>query len=665
MQLNQNIKLHNRFDIEVRDSKTGTLKQTAVAHNILLDQIYTRLCAGNSYFVNIHFGTGTTTPVPSRTSLNNHLGTKVAVLEEVIKAFPISIWKQKITLVPSEYVGSGISEVGIAFGSGVSNAVTHALLKDAEGNPISINKTATDTVIIYATVFVTFTNNYENFNLLNMPNGNSLVNYLVGGSAAPTGTFRLKRSLYESSLSELGASTNVVWTSDVPNKRRRTDIKRFDISDANGHVQALEFGNMFRLGFPSEGVHPGQHYQDVSIGVGDGSTREFILPSDNVLDETIEIKTGGTLNTNYEKLSVPGREFVLSQEAIDTLSTANRCTLNADGTVIAFSRPSNQTSPYVKVYDKVGVEWVTRLDPPGVSTASDVALNADGTVLAVAMGTVGPRVQVYEWVDENWVVRPTPLVTPLSQVNSVALSDNGKVLAIGGASAPCVKVFDWDDGDWVSRATPTGMSSNAISLALSADGSVFAAAFQSSTPLVQISDWIDGNWVARPRPAGVTNAFTVSLSANGAVLAIGRPGAPTFDWIDGDWVARPSPPTISSSPDRVKISADGLTLATGTNSQAGRPSLHTWNGTLWGSVEFPVNNTTSVYVGLAGDGNTFIVADSSREYTRGLTTSHRIIFSEAPALGDIITADYTVKGVHKTVNSVIDVSFAIQFGEGV
>jgi len=43
----------------------------------------------------------------------------------------------------------------------------------------------------------------------------------------------------------------------------------------------------------------------------------------------------------------------------------------------------------------------------------------------------------------------------------------------------------------------------------------------------------------------------------------------------------------------------------------------------------------------------------------------QIIFDTPPALDDVITADYIVDGVHKTDQYVIDVSFAIQFGEGV
>ena len=140
MHVNQDVNIHNRFDIEVRDSITGELKQKAIAYNIVLNQMYTRLCAGNSYFVNIHFGTGTGTPTPERTSLFSHLGTKSAVTDKLIKAFPVSKWKRKIVLNPEEYVEETITEVGIAYGSSASNLVTHAMLKDSEGNTISITK---------------------------------------------------------------------------------------------------------------------------------------------------------------------------------------------------------------------------------------------------------------------------------------------------------------------------------------------------------------------------------------------------------------------------------------------------------------------------------------------------------------------------------------------
>ena len=157
MNVEQKVNIHNRFDIHIDNIETGEHREVT-AYNIVLDQMWTRLCGGSSYFVNIHFGIGTGTPIASRTSLFAHLGTKTAVDVEQVKALPVSRWKRKVVLNPEEFVGQTITEVGIAFGATASNLLTHAMLKDAEGNPISITKSDTDVVTIFATVFVTINN---------------------------------------------------------------------------------------------------------------------------------------------------------------------------------------------------------------------------------------------------------------------------------------------------------------------------------------------------------------------------------------------------------------------------------------------------------------------------------------------------------------------------
>jgi len=127
-------KIHNRFDVFFKNIETGIEKQIGYAENIVLDQIYTRLCGRTPYFVNIHFGTGAGTPSAERTTLFTHLGTKTAINDAQSKALPISYWRQKIVLNPNEYVGSVLTEVGIAYGATNTNLVTHAMIKDMNGN---------------------------------------------------------------------------------------------------------------------------------------------------------------------------------------------------------------------------------------------------------------------------------------------------------------------------------------------------------------------------------------------------------------------------------------------------------------------------------------------------------------------------------------------------
>ena len=107
--------IHNEFDIEVKDSRTGEIKQTAKAYNMVLNAMFTRLLTKTAYFGYIAFGDGTGAQDKIRTSLFNAVGMKGAVQVEVVKkASPLaSYMKRKITLLPSEFVGKVLTEVGI------------------------------------------------------------------------------------------------------------------------------------------------------------------------------------------------------------------------------------------------------------------------------------------------------------------------------------------------------------------------------------------------------------------------------------------------------------------------------------------------------------------------------------------------------------------------
>jgi len=390
MEVKQNIKIHNRFDVFSRNINTGVETQTGWGENILLDQIYTRLCGGSSYFANINFGTGTGAPSATRTSLFTHLGTKTAVNEELVKAIPISSWKRKIVLNPEEYVGQTITEVGIARGSASSYLMTHAMIKDAEGNPISITKTDTEVVTIYATVYVTFDTSIDIDWLGVNNNTNTLMNYLIGGSSAPTGSFGLLPIPF--AFARLGSTPSATWTADVANKKRKTNIPRFDINTANGNALALEFSNIFQLRFPATGIHAGRAYTNVPLGVGNGATRTFAMPSQNLKSGTLTVKADGVATTAFTlaEKSMFNDYATPPNMPADGRSVA----LSSDGTVLAVA--TYTTSPYIKIYDWSN-GWTERATPPNMpADGQSVALSLDGTVLAVATGSASPYIKIYD-----------------------------------------------------------------------------------------------------------------------------------------------------------------------------------------------------------------------------------------------------------------------------
>ena len=155
--------IHNRFDVEVIDAFTGEVKQRARAFNLICDALWTRLLhdfngawSPQQYFTYILFGTGEGTPSAADTALFTLLGAR-SVSNTTMTSDVGSgvIYRQGfITLQAEEYVGATLTEVGVGYDS--THIVTHALLEDMNGNPISIEKTAADVIKIYATIYVHF-----------------------------------------------------------------------------------------------------------------------------------------------------------------------------------------------------------------------------------------------------------------------------------------------------------------------------------------------------------------------------------------------------------------------------------------------------------------------------------------------------------------------------
>lgn len=152
-------KIHNRFDVEVVDARTGKVRQTCRGHNVICNQLWTNWflrAAWNSY---IFYGSGEGTPTAADTALFNRIGyaaSSVHAVDSNSDEHWVSYTK-KIQISESTAVGAKITEVGIAYGSTETNLCTHAMLEDMNGNTISIEKTDTDIINIYATVFVHWT----------------------------------------------------------------------------------------------------------------------------------------------------------------------------------------------------------------------------------------------------------------------------------------------------------------------------------------------------------------------------------------------------------------------------------------------------------------------------------------------------------------------------
>jgi hypothetical protein len=183
---------------------------------------------------------------------------------------------------------------------------------------------------------------------------------------------------------------------------------------------------------------------------------------------------------------------------------------------------------------------------------SSVSLSTDGKVMAVGAilnddnGIDSGHVRIYAWDGSAWVQRGSDIVGKFANDQSgysVSLSGNGSVVAIGailndgaGSNAGHVRVFDWNGSTWTQRGADrngeASLDQSGFSVSLSSDGKVVAigAPYNDGNGLdsghVRVYSWTGSLWSKLGvdldgELAGDLSGFSVSLSSNGLAVAIG------------------------------------------------------------------------------------------------------------------------------------------------
>lgn len=312
MDIKVGAKIHNRFDIEVVDITTGEVVQKGMAENIVLNNMYNLLCSNDGTMINknIAYGRGTGTISASRTTLFNKIDSKVAeVIETKInpKGTP-SYCKKVITILPTESIGDTLTEIGVEGGVPLGLR-THALIKDAEGNPISIGpKTDLQQIFIYSTVYAEVT--LPDFvDLIVFGGSNELLSRMIGNRDTILHTNTVGSNYIQLALSTRGdvtdstnidysATDNAFFTSvykvspfgiySIGARTSKTPRVRFESADANqvrgirsmllkaNHHSGTNNNVFLRATFPNSWFE-GYHFTNKNIGVGDGVTQKFVL----------------------------------------------------------------------------------------------------------------------------------------------------------------------------------------------------------------------------------------------------------------------------------------------------------------------------------------------------------------------------------------------------
>ncbi|WP_461369592.1 YncE family protein [Candidatus Darwinibacter acetoxidans] len=384
--------IRNRFDIECKDIRTGEV-QNYQAHNIILDQMWSRLVNFLTYFSYIRFGTGDGALNPARTSLFNDSGGKSATTVTRERALPTSSWMQQIVINPEEYVGHELTEVGVAYGSGSTDLVTHAFLEDSEGNPISIVKTDTMVVTIYATIFIELgelTDMYGGKFRWVMPlENNELINYLTGYASYPTQYFRVtgarefhRGTTADDSHGQSSSITTANWIKSAAAKKATTPVRRLGISDGNGAIRGIGLGSSdtagtFRGQLPIAGVFTGWNIEGEQIGIGDGEETAFNLAWNDAVGASVTVKVDDVAASPTVNELV---NYVGARLNTPTLAGVGYgCAFSPDGAYLAVA---HYNSPYLTVIDTS--DWsVISGTPTLAGNGHSCAFSPDGAYLAV------------------------------------------------------------------------------------------------------------------------------------------------------------------------------------------------------------------------------------------------------------------------------------------
>lgn len=700
MKANVNIKLHNRFDVEVKNMITGEIRQRAVAYNILLNNIYTRLCSRNTYFDSIRFGSGTGALSPTRTDLFTPIATVAATTVEILKdvANNIYYWKRKIVLAPSDYVGQTITEVGIY--GGTTNS--HALIKDAEGNPISITKTAIDEITIYATVYIQLSTNGP-AQFVNLPNNNYLINYLLGCSfttpSIEVGTCGGPISPYGLSTFNNLLSKSVTLTADTANKRFYTSTVRYQTTEANSPLAEIGLTKICRVITPIEGIWNGQDFADVSLGAGDGATTTFDIPNIFPDNDSIVVKVNGVVASNYTKTKKISRTYAKS--FIEVLpsyySNAGNSVMDvgdvfhegANTYVIlgasAFYSTRNY-GPYLYFLKGTKGAYNVIQKPYVPSDTSDqdpiqVTFTHDGNYV---IANITHNLYVYRRNgDQLTYLGPADVQTGNLEKFKISADDSLLIAPIGSTTTLAVYKFDKTTGALTKYTTITGAvnaSYESGDVAISPDKKYLINVGTYNT----VGDIFKNNGddtftKIRSLPSGATSSQCCDFSPDGKYVAIGIGNSPYIMILknnNDDTFTQLTAPSAHTpgSPKTMKFSVTGKYLIATTYASNGAclyavdsvadtfTSLGAVSETNTSGMEFGMvcEEDSCYFIGhwATGSNAALVVHDMHPDITS-------ITFDSPPANGDAITADYHVDYIPKTSDYVLDISFSIQYGEGV
>jgi len=280
--------------------------------------------------------------------------------------------------------------------------------------------------------------------------------------------------------------------------------------------------------------------------------------------------------------------------------------------------------PWVQLGADIDGEATGDLSGWSVSLSADGSRVAIGAILNAGGGTSSGHTRIYQLNGADWVQLGADIngeAANDTSGHSVSLSADGTRVAIGadsnaggGSFRGHTRIYEWNGASWVKLGADIDGEADGDqsgwSVSLSADGArVAIGAIENagggvSSGHTRIYQWSGASWVQlgadiNGEAAGDNSGYSVSLSADGARVAIGatnnagggifRGHTRIYEWDGATWVILGAEIDGEADNDQsgfsVSLNADGTRVAIGASFSGGADSGHTrifqLNGAAW------------------------------------------------------------------------------------
>ena len=337
MKLSLGLEIKTSYHLQLRRVTTGEVIQDIRPKNLILKQFLNNIGLTNSQSYGNMFalwgigvGRGSGTPANTDTEMFTQLWIPGAEHTTVPVSSVTTVFNDEKTIgtatitttfpASASYVGV-ITELGIMAKTDSNNNtlfITHALLQDSEGNPISINKTDLDELLITAILQVSLTATDFVVMPLTVSKFGGLVRSTGGADQLLYKNFlhmgRTKKNLMGANAGTVSGDYsddyNVQWNTLSPGMT--WDSANMKMVATNSRILAgagnVHYFNSLCLNYfgcwplPNANIFPFYTINDISIGVGDGTTKIFNNPLNYFVENSEVITVGGvtlTRGTDY------------------------------------------------------------------------------------------------------------------------------------------------------------------------------------------------------------------------------------------------------------------------------------------------------------------------------------------------------------------------------